>query len=319
MPDFRDRNIEELFEKERLEQIKHCLEIQRIVLHSIENFFYKQGFYKMLPVILSPITDPLGPDPNASVIKTGEIEYNNQTLQLTQSMILHKQIAIGHGLEKIYAISPNIRLEYPERGKTGVHLFEFNQVDFEIVNAKMVDVFEFMEKLIRVIKNDVKKHAASSLAFFDRNFPKWEHKFPIYSTHELKEKYGDDWEAKASAEHKSPFWVTDHDREFYDKQDRSCSDPHFLNYDLYYGEGFGEALSGAEREYEYEFILKRIEEDQLPKAKYEQFIELAKESKLKPSAGAGFGVERLLRYLTGVDHIGLVQMFPRVPGNFQRY
>ena len=47
---------------------------------------------------------------------------------------------------------------------------------------------------------------------------------------------------------------------------------------------------------------------------YSDFIELAKSGELKPSAGGGIGVERLVRYLTGSNHIADIQLFKRIPG-----
>ena len=44
-------------------------------------------------------------------------------------------------------------------------------------------------------------------------------------------------------------------------------------------------------------------------------IKLAKDGKLKPTAGGGIGMERLVGWLAGVNHIAECQPFPRVPGN----
>jgi len=41
---------------------------------------------------------------------------------------------------------------------------------------------------------------------------------------------------------------------------------------------------------------------------------VAKAPLLRPSAGAGIGVERLVRYMVGAKHIAEVQPFPRIPG-----
>ena len=78
--------------------------------------------------------------------------------------------------------------------------------------------------------------------------------------------------------------------------------------------GFLEALSGAIREHEYEHIRSRIEKDGLNLKTYEKFLERARKRKIHPSAGGGFGVERLIRFLTGVKHIAEVQLFERIPG-----
>lgn len=275
-------------------------------------FFHREGFLQLMPVILSPITDPLGPDPGSSVIKTGEIEYLGQRLVLTQSMILHKQLAVREGVKKLFIISPNVRLEHPKRSESGRHLFEFSQVDFEIAHGRMDDVFALMGRFMCGIFSHVRRECRGELKALGRKIPSFTWPFPVYSTHELEEKYGKDWEHAASAESKTPFWALCHKREFYDREDPE-EPGHYLNYDLIYPEGYGEALSGAEREHEYDAIVKRIGSDGLKRSGYAPYLELAKDG-LVPSAGGGFGVERLVRYLAGADHVGDVQLFRRVPG-----
>lgn len=275
-------------------------------------YFHKKGFIQLAPVILSPVTDPLGPDPGSSVIKTGEIEYLGQRLSITQSMILHKQLAIKKGYDKLFIVSPNVRLEHPDRGKSGRHLFEFSQVDFEIKEGKMEEIFEIMESFIEEITEKICEERKEELKELGRELKPIKGPFPRYTTEELLEKYGEDWERLASLEHKTPYWAISHKREFYDKED-----PHkpgsYVNYDLIYPEGFGEALSGAEREHEYDKIIRKIRKDELGESKYAAYLEHAKEG-LVPSAGGGFGVERLARYITGVKHVGEMQLFKRVPG-----
>ncbi|MFA4982874.1 MAG: asparagine synthetase A [Candidatus Micrarchaeia archaeon] len=276
------------------------------------NYFHGNGFTQLMPVMLSPITDPLGPDPGSSVIKTGEIEYLGQRLSLTQSMILHKQIAVQSGIDRLFILSPNVRLEHPKRRESGRHLFEFSQLDFEIAHAKMDDVFSLMEGLICGVAESTRADCAPELSRLGRALPRFAAPFPRHTTAELIARYGLDWEPAASKEHKSPFWAISHKREFYDREDPE-SPGTYRNYDLIYPEGFGEALSGGEREWEFDRIMSRIGRDRLGKAQFSPYIELAKGG-LTPSAGGGFGIERMVRYLSGAPHVGDVQLFRRVPG-----
>ena len=83
--------------------------------------------------------------------------------------------------------------------------------------------------------------------------------------------------------------------------------------DMIYPEGFGEALSGGEREYEYSKILERIRKKKQTNEQFKWFLEAAKYD-LKPSAGFGIGIERLIRYICGYPRIEMVHPFPKVPG-----
>ncbi|MCD6403426.1 MAG: asparagine synthetase [Candidatus Aenigmarchaeota archaeon] len=295
------------------DELKHVLKIQTTVLKTLQQFMISRGFVQLMPIVTSTLTDPLGPDPRSSVIKTPTIDYYGQRLVLTQSMILHKQLALISGLDRIFIFSPNIRLERKERIVTGKHLFEFTQMDFEIAHATMDDVMRLVEDMVVETIKAVKKYRKDELEQLERKLKVPEKPFRVYTTHEMEEEFGKDWELEASKAHTQPFWVVCHKREFYDREDPE-KPGHYRNYDLVWPEGFGEALSGGEREWEYERIIRRIERDGLDKSKYEQYLELAKLGLLKPSAGAGIGIERFVRFLAGVEHVGDVQPFRRVPG-----
>jgi len=304
--------IADLFESLSSEEKKAVLRIGTGLLKKLTDEFVKRGFYWILPVILSKITDPLWPDPNYSIEKRIEIEIYGKTVRTMHSMIIHKQILMAAGYEKIFILSPNIRIEKRERASTGKHAYEFTQLDFEVAHAKMNDIFELVEETLietfKFIKEEYEKEL--SLLGSDIKIPK--RPFKVYKRKELEEKYGKDWEEIASAEHKEPFWVVDLPREFYDFEDLKSGK--WRNYDLILPEGYGEVLSGAEREYEYEKIVYKMERDGVDKKRYEYLLKLAKEGKLIPSAGGGIGIERLLRYITKRKHISEVQPFPRIPG-----
>lgn len=286
------------------------LELQSDVLRLVRQFFYGQGFIEILPVLTSPITDPLGPDPGSSVIKTGIIEYGGQQLKVTQSMILHKQLILAKypKLDRIFCISPNLRLEHSDRRESGIHCFEFNQVDFEIANATVDDIMKFMHSLLVNVSSNLKNHKGFGNLSMVYGIPDMK----VVSTHDIT-KDGELKDKEASLKADAPFWITDHKREFYDKEDPD-NRGHYLNYDLYYPEGYMEALSGGEREYEYDQIVRRMKEVGMDLSEYSDYLDVAKKGKLRPSAGGGFGVERLLRFLTRSKHIRVVQLFPRIPG-----
>ncbi len=290
------------------ERLTARLSLLSDVLLETTRFFHDEGFIQLLPVILGRSTDPLGPDPGSSVLRTTEIDYLGQRFYLMNSMILHKQVAV-RDIGKIWILSPNVRLERPERAASGKHLFEFTQADFEIPGAHAADVRALMERYFLRLGHTLQDNSAlSTLHVVPTQFtPPW----PVYTTHELETRYGAAWEAPASKAHDQPFWAVCHRREFYDREDPA--DPgHFLNYDLIYPFGYGEALSGAEREWESERIRRRIARDGLAPAVYRAYLDTAQD--LKPSAGAGFGIERLVRFLVRAPHVGDVQLFRRVPG-----
>ncbi|MGE5575305.1 MAG: amino acid--tRNA ligase-related protein, partial [Ignavibacteria bacterium] len=210
-------------------------------------------------------------------------------------------------------LSPNIRIEKAERAKTGKHIYEFTQLDFEFRDASSKDVMMLVEEAIVTLVKDLRRDMKSELTTLCRcdNLKVPKTPFKIYDRVDLEAKYGADWEAGLSKEIDEPVWVTNIPREFYDFEDFKTGK--WDNYDLFLPQ-FGEVLSGAKREYEYTKILKKIERDQVKKENYALVLKMAKEGRLKPTAGGGIGMERLVGWLAGVKHIAECQPFPRVPG-----
>jgi asparaginyl-tRNA synthetase len=284
------------------------LELLSDVLSETTRFFHDERFVQLLPVMLGRSTDPLGPDPGSSILRTTEIDYLGQRFYLMNSMILHKQIAVRE-VGPIWILSPNVRLERAERGSTGRHLFEFTQADFEVPRARSADIRTLVERYFAHLGAALHDHAAfARLGVEPPSFsPPWR----VRTTHELEEEFGPAWEEPASKAAEQPFWAVCHRREFYDREDPDAPG-HFLNYDLVYPGGYGEGLSGAEREWQTERIRSRILRDGIPPEAFRAYLEVAHD--LVPSAGAGFGIERLVRFLTRAPRIGDVQLFRRVPG-----
>ncbi len=303
------KQIEKILDRISSRQMDAVLTIQNHMLKAISDFMFEKGIVQIMPVIVSPITDPL-----RHSVFDAQIEYYGQKLKLTKSMLMHKQISLIPKERKAsYIVSPNIRLEKEEYNHTGRHLIEFSQVDFEFKDKKKEDVMRFMEELLIYVIKRVKKESKPELAYLGSKIEVPKTPFKVFQSKELRKLYGKDFEIAMSKKMKEPFWIIDHEREFYDKEDPEKPKT-FLNYDLVYPYGFGEALSGGEREFEYERIIKRMKESKVDPTPYKYYLELAKRKVLPRTAGAGFGVERLLRYICGVKHIRDVALFAKVPG-----
>ena len=293
---------------------KACIgKIMTYTLKSLTNTYVNKGFQWLLPVALSQSTDPLWPDPGASIEKRIEVDIYGKPVRTTASMIIHKLVGASTAYPKLFILSPNIRIEKAERAKTGRHIYEFTQLDFEAQDASSKDVFALVEEAIVTLVKDLKKEMKNELTTLCRcdtlKVPKTP--FKIYDRVELEAKYGEDWEDGITSEITEPVWVTNIPREFYDFEDFKTGK--WDNYDLFLPQ-FGEVLSGAKREYEYNKILTKIERDQVNKENYVLILKMAKEGRLKPTAGAGIGMERLVGWIAGVKHIAECQPFPRVPG-----
>ena len=281
-------------------------------LQSLTSTFVASGFQWLLPVALSQSTDPLWPDPGASIEKRVEVDIYGKIVRTTASMIIHKLVASSLAYPKLFIVSPNVRIEKAERATTGRHIYEFTQLDFEARDAASKDIYALVEKAIVALVTNLRKEVKTELAALrcePLRVPAAP--FKIIDKADLEAKYGAEWEACLSKEISEPVWVTNIPREFYDFEDFKTGK--WDNYDLFLPQ-FGEVLSGARREWEYGKISKKIERDQIKKENFKLLLKLAKDGKTKPSAGAGIGIERLVGWVTGVKHVAETQPFPRVPG-----
>jgi len=304
--------LDELSEAE-LERKRHIGGVTTHVLTALTRRFTSQGFEWLFPVVLSKSTDPLWPDPGATMEKRVEVEIYGEKVRATLSMIIHKMVASSLMCPKLFILSPNVRIERRERKMTGVHAYEFAQLDFEMRAASSRDVMGFVEEILRGLVADLKEEAREEFSNLERHqdlhVP--ENPFKVYDREELERRYGPEWGERLPLEIREPAWVTNIPREFYDFEDFGTG--RWDNYDLFLP-SFGEVLSGSRREWEYRKIFRKMERDGVRKENYGTFLKLAKEGRLKSSAGAGIGVERLVCWIVGAKHVGEVQPFPRVPG-----
>lgn len=312
---FRYRTIRSL-------KMRCILQIQDEILSAIRDFLRREGFVEILAPIIGPITDP-----GIRGAKQASIDYYGTQFKVMSSMILYKQMAIL-SLEKVFALSPNIRLEPVEAIKTRRHLVEFRQIDVEQAYADYQKMMVLAEKLVQYVCKRVKKKCKEPLIILGRKLivPRIPFKrFSYYEAIELLKTFGFKirlgeeipWhlERVLSERFREPFFVINYPisaRGFYYREDPEH--PGILrDFDLMYPEGYGEAISGGEREHTYKRVLKRIKENGEKLKGYWWYLEMLKEG-VPPSAGFGIGVERLTRWICGLKNIWDAVPFPKVPG-----
>lgn len=285
------------------------LKVKSEIMRAAGAYLREQGFIEILPVILSPVTDPLHHE-----TYDGAIDYYGSPYKLTKSMILHKQIAL-RTVPRIFCFSPNVRMEPAERARYGRYLAEFVQLDLEAKDATRDDIMRIGEGLFLAILDSVKDHCAEELRFLNRELPIPAAPFAQITYQEAVEQFGEKFDDSLSLSLQEPIWVIDFPREvreFYDRQDPARPGV-LLDMDLIYPEGYAEALSGGKREHELESILKRLKQDKIDPQRFAEYLSVVEEG-IPASAGFGIGIERLTRYICGLDSIAEARLFPKVPG-----
>ncbi len=287
----------------------YVLTVKSEIMRAAGAYLREQGFIEILPVILSPVTDPLHHE-----TYDGAIDYYGSPYKLTKSMILHKQIAL-RTVPRIFCFSPNVRMEPAERARYGRYLAEFVQLDLEAKDATRDDIMRIGEGLCLAILDGVKDHCAEEFDYLERQLPIPAAPFAQITYQEAVEQFGEKFDDPLSLSLQEPIWVIDFPREvreFYDRQDPARPGV-LLDMDLIYPKGYAEALSGGEREHELESILKRLKQDKIDPQRFAEYLSVVKEG-IPPSSGFGIGIERLTRYICGLGSVAEARLFPKIPG-----
>jgi asparaginyl-tRNA synthetase len=292
------------------------------MLTAAREFLRGQGFIELLPPILGPVTDP-----GARGAKQVDVDYYGHRYKLMTSAILYKQASLT-AFDKIFCIAPNVRLEPLETATTSRHLAEFHQIDVEMAEASRDDVMRLAEGLVKHVVaevggdlDDLGRDVGAFAALLSGPFGRRTHAEAVADLHGLGHPQNPDaeidWagEALLSRQSSEPFFITDYpkgSRGFYDRENRDR--PGFLrNFDLIAPEGYGELCSGSEREHDYATIIARMRETGENPAKYGWYLQMLRDG-IPASAGFGIGVERLTRYVAGLDSVWQASAYPKIPG-----
>jgi len=123
---------------------------------------------------------------------------------------------------------------------------------------------------------------------------------------------GADEEALLTKDEEKPMFVTNFPcdiKAFYMREDPDNPGT-ALNADVLAPEGHGEIIGGSERIWELPELMKRIKEQKLHEKDYQWYIDLRKYGAF-PHSGFGLGIERLVKWTLGLDHIRDAIPFPR--------
>ena len=76
-------------------------------------------------------------------------------------------------------------------------------------------------------------------------------------------------------------------------------------------EGYGEIVGGGERLADYDLLVRRIEEAKLPREPLEWYLDLRRYGSV-PHSGFGMGIERVVAWVCGLEHVRETIPFPRM-------
>ena len=294
------------------------LGVRHEIIKATRDFFDNRGF----TLVDTPIFTPAACEGTTTLF---EVNYFDDKAYLTQSGQLYNEAA-AMSVGKTYCFGPTFRAE---KSKTRRHLTEFWMVEPEVAFAHLHDVCVLAEELIAYIVQCVLAKRRSELRVLERDVSKLEAvklPFPRLTYDEavkvLNEKgsaitWGGDFggtdETILSEQFDRPVIVTRYPaavKAFYMATDPARPDV-ALCVDVLAPEGHGEIVGGGERLADYDELLRRIDENKLPRKAFEWYLDLRRYGNV-PHAGFGMGIERAVAWICGLDHVRETIPFPRM-------
>ena len=255
-----------------------------------------------------------------------EVQYvDDEKAYLTQSGQLYVE-ALAAALGKVYCFGPTFRAE---KSKTRRHLTEFWMLEPEAAYAHLEDMMTLGEGLVSHIVQSVLRNRAREIETLKRDasklepvkppFPRitYEQALEILRQHGHDVKWGDDFggdeETTLSQQFDRPVMIHRYPasiKAFYMEPDSARPDL-ALGFDVLASEGYGEIIGGGERISSYELLLKRLREQKLPEQAFQWYLDLRRYGSV-PHAGFGMGLERVVAWICGTEHVREVIPFPRM-------
>ena len=326
------------------------MRVRSVLAQAIHSYFRDRNFvYVNTPLITG--SDCEGAGEMFQVTTIGySTEYKNESEYYENDFFGRKAgLSVSGQLEgemaamamgKIYTFGPSFRAE---NSNTPKHLAEFWHVEPEIAFAELPEVIETAEDMVKHVIRTLLDTCPDEMKFFDEHFEKGlvdrleeliSHDFGVVTYTEaiklLKESgenfvYPVEWGCDLQTEHeryisekvfKKAVFVTDYPREiksFYMKQNPDGKTVAAVDLLV---PGVGEIIGGSEREADYDKLIATMKERGMNTELYSDYLELRKYGSV-PHGGFGLGFERLIMYVTGMQNIRDVILFPRTVGSIR--
>jgi len=253
------------------------------------------------------------------------VKYFDEKAYLSQSWQLYAEAMIT-SVGKIFTLAPSFRAE---KSRTRRHLTEYWHLEVEAPWMDVNGLMELEEELVTHMCQQISQYMPEELKSLGRKpeqianvkppFPRITYDKAVEYVQESMPnfKWGKDMgyeEEKVLTQYfQLPFFVNRFPKgikAFYHMPDPE-NPKVTLSVDLLAPEGYGEITGGGQRIHDLQQLLTRIKEEGLKADDYKWYIELRKYGTV-PHSGFGMGVERILAWICGLEHIRDAIAFPRL-------
>jgi len=317
--------------------------------YAIHKFFHDNGFvYVHTPLITGSDAEGAGAMFQVTALDLddlprddqGKIDYTQDFFGCETHLTVSGQLegeSMAQAFGKIYTFGPTFRAE---RSNTTRHAAEFWMIEPEMAFSDLNDYMNTAEAMVKYCVSYLLENCPDELQFFNRFFDKnlIEKlskvvasdfvRLPYTRAIELLEPHNDEFEYKVfwgcdlQSEHERyltekiydcPVFVTDYPKEIKAFYMRLNEDGKTVAAADLLVPGIGELVGGSQREERTDVLIARMQELGMDLSSYQQYLDLRRFGSTK-HAGFGLGFERFLMYVTGINNIRDVQLYPRTFG-----
>ena len=319
--------------------------VRSVAAYAIHKYFQERGYvYFHAPLITASDCEGAGEMFQVTTLdldkiaESKKVDYSKDFFGKLTSLTVSGQLeaeTFAMAYKKTYTFGPTFRAE---NSNTKTHANEFWMIEPEIAFCDLQGDMDIMESMLKYIVEYVLNNCPFEIDFFDKfvekglkekltklinsNFTRITHEEVIKILKEAKVKwefppeFGEDiakeHEKYITEYFNGPVFITDWPKDikaFYMKQNPDGKTVAAVDLEV---PGAGELMGGSQREEDYDKLVNRMKELNMPTEGMDWYLNLRKFGGCYHS-GFGMGFERLLIYLTGVDNIRDVIPYPRTP------
>lgn len=296
------------------------LRLRDRIMMSMHEYLHEQDFIKTD----SPIFTPNACEGTTDLFAVDYFDEGEAFLSQSGQLYLEAMIA---SVGRCYDFGPVFRAE---KSVTRRHLTEFWMMDAEAAFVEHDENMDIQEGLVKHVIAKCLEHCEKEFEILERDveplkkiveqpFTRLTYDEAIKVLHEngsdIKhgEDLGNDDEGLLTENSDVPVFIHKWPKDikpFYMKIDPE-NPTLALNSDLIATEGGGEIAGGSERAVNYEELRDLIKEEGLNLEDFDWYLDARKYGSV-PHSGFGFGLERLVRWISGTKHIRECIPFPRM-------
>lgn len=319
--------------------------VRSVAAFAIHSYFQNNGYvYFHAPIITGSDCEGAGEMFQVTTLDlnkvNGKPDYSKDFFGKPANLTVSGQLqaeTFALAYKRTYTFGPTFRAE---NSNTKTHASEFWMIEPEIAFCDLNQNMDIIEEMLKYVVKYVLDNCKEEMEFLDKfvenglinkltslitsKFTRITHKEVITILKEAKVKFEfePEYDGDIAKEHEKyiteyfngPVFITDWPKDikaFYMKLNEDGKTVAAVDLEV---PGAGELIGGSQREENYDKLLNRMKELNMPLESMDWYLNLRRYGGCVHS-GFGMGFERLLIYLTGVENIRDVIPYPRTPGN----